>query len=105
MKKGLRWVVGDGKTINIATDRWLRSKEDFCINREQITDQVLQLKVCDFFQGTGKEWDVSKVKLHFNEDDTSVILSTRIPQWCTRDRIAWIHSSNGKYTVKSGYYQ
>lgn len=54
MKKGLRWVVGDAKLINIVTDQWLRRKEDFCVNREQTNSQVLQLKVCDFFQENSK---------------------------------------------------
>lgn len=31
------------------------------------------------------------------------ILSTYIPQNSVRDRIAWTHSNDGKYNVKSGY--
>lgn len=30
MKSGCRWVVGDGKSINIFYDRWLRGKENLC---------------------------------------------------------------------------
>lgn len=101
----MRWVIGDGQSINIATDRWLRSKKDFCVDREQLDDQVLQKKVCDFFQENTRKWDEHKVRLHFNREDADAILSTRIPQGRTRDRIAWLHSSNGKYTVKSGYHQ
>lgn len=32
LKKDLRWVLGDGKEISIAKDRWLRAKEDFCVD-------------------------------------------------------------------------
>lgn len=32
-------------------------------------------------------------------------MSTRISQGWSRDRIAWVHSNFGKYTVRSGYHQ
>lgn len=63
------------------------------------------MRVCDFFRENEKVWDESEVRLHFSSDDANAILNTRIPQGCTRDRISWVHTSNGKYTVKSGYFQ
>ncbi|XP_074328182.1 uncharacterized protein LOC141666094 [Apium graveolens] len=71
MKKGLRWVLGDSESINIGSDRWLRSLDTFCANAST----------------------------------TRAILNTRIPQNGTRDRIAWVHTTNGQYSVKSAYYQ
>lgn len=104
IKKGLRWVLGDGHTINISSDRWLRGKE------EVITDQLSttggrSAKVCDFFSEDRKSWNEAKVRVHFNTEDAQAILDTRIPQVCTKDRIAWLHSPNGQYTVKTGYQQ
>lgn len=64
----------------------------------------MQLKVCDFFQENNKSWDENKINLHFSRNDADAILNTRIPQRNTRDRVAWIHSKDGKYSVKSGYY-
>lgn len=40
MKNGLRWVVGDGKSIKISEDRWLRSKENYCINKNCVVGDV-----------------------------------------------------------------
>ena len=34
-----------------------------------------------------------------------MLINTRIPATCITDRLAWTHSHNGQYTVKSGYYQ
>lgn len=105
LKKGLRWIVGDGESISVASDRWLRTKEDFSINKEQTSSQGLRWRVCDLFQENRRLWDENKIKLHFNDDDVEAILNTRIPPVSTRDRIAWVHSKDGKYTVRSGYYQ
>ena len=105
MKKGLRWLLGDGKSINIGSDKWLRAKPDFCVDNLTTSNQAKCLKVCDFFKENRKEWDVDKVNLHFSNEDVATIVNTRIPQGGTRDRIAWIYSSNGQYTVKSAYFQ
>lgn len=100
----MRWVLGDGKTINITTDRWLKDKEDFCVN--QVSTTVgLNSKVCEFFKNDRKMCDEVKVRIHFSTNDANDILNTRIPYVCTKYMIAWIHSSNGQYTVKMGYQQ
>lgn len=58
-----------------------------------------------FFVEERKIWNAEKLRLYFNNEDVEAILNIRIPQGSTRDRIAWVHASNGKYSVKSGYYQ
>lgn len=63
------------------------------------------MKVCEFFLEGKKDWDVSKVRLNFNQSDANAIINTRIPQICTKDRVAWIHSWNGQYTARTGYKQ
>lgn len=88
-------MLGDGQSINISTDRWLRGKLDFCIDHH---NRVVNrnLKVCDFSLENKKEWDVSKVRLNFNQSDADAIINTRIPQNCAKDRVAWVHSSNSQ---------
>lgn len=105
MKKGLRWVLGDGDSINIGVDKWLRSLDDFCVNSTTTSDLAKQSKVRKFFKENRREWDVEKVNLHFSIEDATAIVNTRIPQGCTRDMIAWVYTSNGQYTVKSAYFQ
>ncbi|KAL8088702.1 hypothetical protein AgCh_038472 [Apium graveolens] len=34
MKHGLRWVLGDGQSVNIKSDRWLKGPQDFRVNRD-----------------------------------------------------------------------
>lgn len=102
MKQGLRWVLGDGNTIKIKTDKWLRNKDDFRVdqNNSLVNDNA---KVCEFFKPGSKQWDDIKVRNYFNNDDAAAILGVRVPQVCMKDRIAWSHSFNGVYTVKTGY--
>ena len=63
------------------------------------------MKVKDFFRSNEKARDENKVCCYFSNEDANAILNTRIPQGCTRDRIAWVHTNNGQYTVKSGYFE
>lgn len=104
IKKGLRWVLGDGQSINIYSDRWLRNKENLTEYQDELRPDQ-NSKVCEFFLEGKKEWDVQKIRRNFNVEDTEAIIYTRIPQSATIDRLAWCHSYNGQYTVKSGYQQ
>lgn len=93
MKQGFRWVVGDGKVINIFKDRWLRGKSDFCVDTSYNTLHHRDAKVSEFFVTDSKVWDEGKVRSSFSHVDAEAMTN----------RIAWVHSSNGQYSVKSGY--
>ena len=40
----------------------------------------------------------------FNEEDAKLIISTRIPQNSVKDRIALTKTTNGQYSMESGYH-
>lgn len=95
--------MGDGKDINATKDQWLQGKPDFKVNQD-IKYNLGDLSVSSLMVFDSRSWDADKVKTIFNEEDTTFILSTRIPQNDVKDRIAWTRSSNGHYSVKSGYH-
>lgn len=88
-------MIGDGQNISISKDRWLRGKDNFCVDQDRCNPAVLDSKVCEFFGRDGKVWDVDKVRLNFYTEDANAILNTHIPQVCIKDRIAWVHSIDG----------
>ena len=47
LKKGFRWVVGNGDDIVATTDQWLRNKRDFTVEQITYMQAVLSLyRVC-----------------------------------------------------------
>lgn len=101
LKKGFKWILGNGKDISVSSDPWLRGKEDFMIDNGDDFD--VNMKVNQLFRHNSAEWDREKIYDMFNERDANAILNMRIPCLNTPDRIAWMHSTDGHYTAKSGY--
>ncbi|KAL8134789.1 hypothetical protein AgCh_009705 [Apium graveolens] len=100
--QGYRWVVGDGGTIKCNQDPWLVGKNDFKVDQTRpYVDR--NMKVNQLFLPGSREWDANKVRNLFSGIDASLILSTRIPALPATDRLAWSKTTNGKYSVKTGY--
>lgn len=102
LKDGFRWVLGNGEDIHAFSDPWLRLKEGFQVDQTHENNNR-EDKVSDFFLAGTKRWDEVKIRETFNQTDAQLILSTRIPQNNIRDRVAWSKSTNGCYSVKTGY--
>lgn len=95
-------MLGDGELINCIKDPWLQNKRDFKVDQGRVYgDSVIKLK--QLFLQNGREWDRNKVTRLFSEEDASLILATRIPTIPAVDHLAWARTSNGKYSVKTGY--
>lgn len=77
MKMGL-WVLSDGQTINISSDRWLRGKPEFRVDRSSKAINR-NVKVCELFVEGRKDWDESKVRMNFKQTDANAIINIRIP--------------------------
>lgn len=103
LKKGCRWVIGDGKRINAVRDPWLRNKEGFCV--DQSTDYGLSnIPVADLILQDARKWDEGKVSRLFSDEDARLILTSPIPLNPNEDRVVWHSTTNGQYSVKTGYH-
>lgn len=65
--------------------------------------QVLRRLVVFFCPNT-KEWDEEHVRLTSSITDVKAVLETRIPHNQCSDRLSWVMTNDGKYSVKSGYH-
>lgn len=103
LKKGYRWTLGDGQNIDIFEDAWLRGKVDFRVETV-IADRGSNVKVMDLFIPGTKMWDAQKVTSLFSSCDAKSILAMPIPQTQEVDHLTWAYSTDGKYSVKTGYH-
>lgn len=101
LKKGFRWVVGNGKHIHVGSDPWIVGKENYKLDDGYVIDT--NMKVEDLLCPIRGGWNTEKVNSLFNETDAGAILSLRIPRSDTPDRVAWMNTVDGCYTVKFGY--
>lgn len=61
-------------------------------------------KVCNLFKPNLLEWDEHKIIVVFNDVDVKAILAIDIPQHTINDHIDWVHTTEGCYSLKSGYH-
>lgn len=80
LKKGFRWILGDGDKINVFNDAWLRVKSNFCVDSNTNNSGSIR-KAKDLFKPGVKEWDVNKVYGNFQNCEARAILATSIPQY------------------------
>lgn len=82
--RGLRWNVGNSKTVNIWNDRWLPTSDTFKIlsprNQEVWLEKVEQL--FDFDKGY---WNIEKVRNTFLHHEAETILGIPLSSGMTKD--------------------
>lgn len=102
MEEGSRWKIGDGRSINVWTDSWLRDQ----FNRKVETTAPRgfeHLIVSDLFLPHTKHWNIDLVNSLFNHRDARAILSIPCNLGSSIDVRIWHCSDNGCYTIRSGY--
>lgn len=101
---GFRWVIGGGSSIDVVRDPWLSQKNNYMVEQEHNYTDSGPMYVSNFIVNNSRRWDTDKVRNFFTAEDTELILAMRIPQMEVKDRVAWTKTTNGQYTVKSGYH-
>lgn len=101
LKSGFRWVLGNGNIIITAQDPWLKRKSDFRVEASTVYNGNNEL-VSHYFEANQRRWNTNLVRECFLPQDAEAILAVHIPQRDKDDRVAWMGSTNGVYSVKSG---
>ncbi|GAU36460.1 hypothetical protein TSUD_166260 [Trifolium subterraneum] len=102
VKGGLRWCIGDGKSISVWNDPWLRKSEN-----SYITSPLLQggehLKVADLMDAATCTWKWDLINAIFNDRDIREIKKMAAISGGETDHKVWKFNNKGSYTVKSAY--
>ena len=101
LERGIRWIVGNGRTVNVCEDKWLPIAISFkvCSPRRQGVD-VARVDLMDCRKG---KWDMEKVNNIFLPHEAKVILSIPISPSLSEDSLVWAWTNNGSFTVWSAY--
>lgn len=103
LKKGLRYLIGDGKSINIWRDPWIPTH---LTTPPQLLDGVeTELQTVDELLIAGSQrWNRALLESLFIEADVQEILKIKVSSLHTPDLLGWHYTKSGIYSVKSGYW-
>jgi hypothetical protein len=104
VRSGLRWRLGNGESIHVWSQPWLRDDHNAYVTTACIEGKE-HMRVSDLIDNNTGAWNVLQVQQMFNARDSLEI--TRIPLNIQQeaDKPIWKLSRNGIYSVRSAYYQ
>ncbi|PNX78310.1 heat shock protein [Trifolium pratense] len=98
----VRWSIGNGTNIKVMSEPWLREANGAWISSPQ--DQgVHNFYVNDLLLPDMKIWDREKIESIFPMYVAKRILEVPLFNMIDEDKLIWTDSTNGNYSVKSGY--
>ncbi|XP_035551510.1 uncharacterized protein LOC118349853 [Juglans regia] len=103
LKEGLRWRVGNGKSIEIWGHKWLNSPSTFKVQSPvRVLEQ--EARVCELLDQSGSSWNENLVREIFLKEEAEQICSLPVSKLGSEDKLIWGPSKRGLFTVKSAYY-
>ncbi|CAH9112535.1 unnamed protein product [Cuscuta europaea] len=102
IRKGVRWRVGDEKSINIWRDPWLPDKTNPLILSDCFQG-LEEAPVAGLLNTTRDGWDEDILKHLFNDRDIDLIRRIPLSNRVVPDRMIWAGEENGRFTVRSCY--
>ena len=102
IRKGCKWQVGNGVSIDIWVDKWLNGPATFSVltRSNTLLDQSLVRLLIDPVTGGWRDELVRQVFLLADVHSIpSIPLSVRMP-W---DKLVWAFTSKGNFTIRSAY--
>jgi hypothetical protein len=99
---GCRWCIGDGSSIKVMGDPWLRELDGRWVTSPQ-NQGVHNLYLQHLMLPNSKQWDVVKIKSLFSDQEAKKILAVPLLNTVEVDKLIWNEENDGIYSVRSGY--
>ena len=99
---GMRWRIGDGKSIDIYKDNWLPGK-GFAKVVSPHAPRLEGAQVVALINPNTRTWNINLLHQHFLSFESNRIKAIPLCWTDQRDRFIWLDSHNGEYTVRAGY--
>lgn len=102
VKKGLRFMVGDGTMISAWNDPWLPLHPPRPPQAKQ--NIVEHHQVANWIHESGIGWNETRIRELVVEEDANIIMAIKLCRTAATDILGWHYSKDGIYSVKSAYW-
>ncbi|XP_074305581.1 uncharacterized protein LOC141640800 [Silene latifolia] len=109
LKQHIGWKPGINSRLNVWTSKWVNGecpepREDL-LSLESVALCHMEIKDLQCLESTGESfsWNEVLVRQMFVEESANRILAMPICGSQSKDKVVWLHSCDGEYSVKSGY--
>lgn len=100
---GIQFSIGDGKTTKLGTDPWLPTLPPRA--PKLLPETNPDLFVDSIIDRNNQQWNEIELHRFIEPEDHYLIRKIFLPQQATPDSFIWHYTKDGRYTVKSGYWQ
>ena len=99
---GMRWRLGNGKSIDIYNDNWLPRKGSAKIVSSHVPS-LQGAKVATLINLNTRTWDQRLLRQHFLSFEANRIQAIPLCWIEQSDCLLWAADTSGEYSVKTGY--
>nr|KYP40902.1 hypothetical protein KK1_037728 [Cajanus cajan] len=103
VKGGLRWCIGNGRSLKVWHDPWLRNPTNSYVTTP-IPKGHENLTVAELIDMNERKWNQDLLSIFFGTEDIRDIFSIPLLNLHEHDTPSWKLSRKGSYSVKSAYY-
>jgi hypothetical protein len=103
IKKGSCWKVGNGQHINIWEDNWVAWQNGYKILTPRHNQNNIQMVNELILNNPTKQWNTSLIDQTFIPSEGYIIKQSPLIMEHVDDQLMWPHTTDGTYSVKSGY--
>jgi hypothetical protein len=100
---GILWRVDNGSSIRIWKDRWIPSSSSHLVF-SPVGGLGQEATVSDLIDKERGCWNSNIISENFLKEEAEAILNIPLSPNLPQDRIIWIGSKSGMFSVKSAYY-
>lgn len=103
LQTGLGWRVGTGEHINIRGDNWLPGTSNFKLIQPSSVPPHYT-KMAGLINPNTHSWNKPIIQQICSPIDCERILNIPLPPICSQDKLAWLPSKDGLFSVKRAYW-
>jgi hypothetical protein len=104
LERGLIWRVRNGESNRVWGNKWLIGNPPYKV-QSIVLDWNPDMRVCDLIDRDSGWWKVGAIRDFFLSSDVEAICNLALSPLRNPDKLVWMGTSNGYFSVKSSYHQ